>query len=144
MKTLTIDRGKWARGGHNGLPALLNDDGNQCCLGFAALQITGLSEEQIDGCGLFSEIDTKHWDWLFENGTPFVEPFEDEFDYGPVAHDTWFHDQAVELNDKVIGETEANCHGMIIFVDSEEDREEKLAALFATVDIELEFTGPPR
>lgn len=30
----TVKRSKWARGGKNGCPALLNADGNMCCLGF--------------------------------------------------------------------------------------------------------------
>lgn len=44
--TLTIDRKRWARGGKNGEAALLNTDGNMCCLGFACKKL-GVSEEQL-------------------------------------------------------------------------------------------------
>jgi hypothetical protein len=48
---LTIDRNKWARGGYNGEAALLNDDGNMCCLGFAC-RASGLAAKTIKGIGL--------------------------------------------------------------------------------------------
>lgn len=35
LKKLIIDRNTWARGGQNGSAALLNKEGNMCCLGFA-------------------------------------------------------------------------------------------------------------
>lgn len=44
--TLTIDRKRWARGGKKGEAALLNDEGNMCCLGFACKKL-GVSEEQL-------------------------------------------------------------------------------------------------
>lgn len=34
MKQFTIIEEKWARGGNGGNPALLNKEGNKCCLGF--------------------------------------------------------------------------------------------------------------
>lgn len=34
LKTFTIIERKWARGGQKGYSALLNDEGNKCCLGF--------------------------------------------------------------------------------------------------------------
>jgi hypothetical protein len=40
MKSFTVRRKKWARGGINGEAALLNDEGCMCCLGFAACQIS--------------------------------------------------------------------------------------------------------
>lgn len=35
LKKLIIDRNTWTRGGQNGSAALLNKEGNMCCLGFA-------------------------------------------------------------------------------------------------------------
>ena len=47
---LTIARAKWARGGYNGNAALLNKDGNMCCLGFAC-RAAGFSAKAIKGHG---------------------------------------------------------------------------------------------
>jgi len=40
MKTITVKRSKWARGGKNGDARLLNHDECMCCLGFAICQIS--------------------------------------------------------------------------------------------------------
>ncbi len=47
---LTINRKKWARGGLNGEAALLNDQGNMCCLGFAC-RASGVAAKTLDGYG---------------------------------------------------------------------------------------------
>ena len=49
MKTITINRKKWVRGDIGGWSALLNSNGNRCCLGFAVCQISRLTFETIDG-----------------------------------------------------------------------------------------------
>tara|TARA_R110000782_G_scaffold184388_2_gene274611 strand:- start:1042 stop:1404 length:363 start_codon:yes stop_codon:yes gene_type:complete len=51
MKTVEIHRAKWARGKLNGDAALLNDDGNMCCLGFACQQLLGLTDDQMRHLG---------------------------------------------------------------------------------------------
>ena len=43
---LVIDRSRWARGGLNGCPAMLNGQGNMCCLGFLARAL-GYSKEEL-------------------------------------------------------------------------------------------------
>lgn len=48
MKTFPIPRSKWARGGINGQSALLNYDGNMCCLGWFA-KANGATDEQMEG-----------------------------------------------------------------------------------------------
>jgi hypothetical protein len=52
MKTITVDRKKWARGGKNGDACLLNDQGNMCCLGFAARQISRISRSALADAGM--------------------------------------------------------------------------------------------
>lgn len=47
---LTIDRARWACGGKNGEPMLLNRDGNMCCLGFLGA-VCGIPLEEMDGRG---------------------------------------------------------------------------------------------
>lgn len=47
MKTLTIDRKTWARGGRGGQSALLNADGNMCCLGFLG-KACGAQDSKLD------------------------------------------------------------------------------------------------
>lgn len=47
MKSFTVRRKKWARGGKNGEAALLNQDGNMCCLGFAACQISRIRRSEL-------------------------------------------------------------------------------------------------
>jgi hypothetical protein len=121
------------------MSALLNDDGNMCCMGFAAIQITGLTEEQIQGYGQFEELDSELHEFLIEHGTPFCEPQDSEHDYDPVIADTKFHNHAVEINDFVIGNSAINYGQRATFVESEEDREEQITALFKEVDIDVVF-----
>ncbi len=56
-RTITVKRSKWARGGKRGLARLRNDDGNMCCLGFAAEQC-GYTKSQIQD--QFTPEDLKH------------------------------------------------------------------------------------
>jgi len=140
MTTLTIQRDKWARGKNNGLSALLNDDGNMCCMGFAAIQITGLTPDQIRGFGQFEELPPELYEFLIENGTPFCEPYDSEEDYDPTIADTQFHNRAVEINDFAIGHSAINYGGSrTTFVENEEDRERQIVELFKTVDIDVVF-----
>ncbi len=138
MTSLTIDRLKWARGKNNGVSALLNPDGNMCCLGFAALQITGLTEEQIAGYGQYEEL-TDETDFLIEHGTPFCEPFDGEDDWGPTIADTKFHNQAVEINDFVLGTTCINYGNRNVYMETEAEREEQLTELFKENGIDVTF-----
>ena len=139
MTTLTIDRSKWARGKNNGLSALLNDDGNMCCLGFAAIQITGLTPDDIQGFGQYEEL-LAHREFLLENGGPFVEGFDSEEDYDEQLIDTKFHNRAVAINDFEISSTAVNFGNYDAFVKDEADREAQLVTLFkkdAGIDVEF-------
>jgi hypothetical protein len=49
MKTVKIDREIWSRGNLNGPAKLLNKQGNMCCLGFAANQISKKGRDQLLG-----------------------------------------------------------------------------------------------
>ena len=136
MNDLIIDRKKWARGGNGGLSSLLNDDGNMCCLGFAAIQITGLTEEQIQGFGQYEEL-IDETAFLLENGTPFCEPYEGEHDYDPVIADTKFHSDAIRLNDYKL--QYSNDPIGDVFIKDEVDREEQLTKLFKENGIDVTF-----
>jgi hypothetical protein len=52
---LTIERSRWARGGKNGESALLNDDGNMCCLGFAC-KVLGFKDSTVKNHGVPSDL----------------------------------------------------------------------------------------
>ena len=52
LKTFTIKRSKWARGGKNGGSSLLNrEEGTMCCLGFFGKK-NGATDEEIVGWGM--------------------------------------------------------------------------------------------
>lgn len=49
MRTFVVDRTRWARGGRNGTPTIVpNDGGNMCCLGFVREQ-SGISVASCRG-----------------------------------------------------------------------------------------------
>lgn len=136
MTVLKIIRDEWARGGNNGLSSLLNDDGNKCCLGFAALQITGLTENQIRGYREFSEFPSELFDKLDTDGAPFCEVYEGEYSYDNTIENTIFHDQAIKINDYRLGSL---VYADIFTIKSEADREKLLIELFKEYGIKVQF-----
>jgi len=138
MTVLKIDREKWCRGGNNGPSCLLNERGNMCCLGFGAIQITGLDPSDIKGYGEFSELPPKWFDKLEADGAPFCEVNEGEYDYDRTIENTKFHDTAIKYNDYRLGSPSYNN---TFTIRDEADRERLLTALFKENGIEIEFEG---
>ena len=152
---LLIDRLRWARGGNNGNAALLNEDGNMCCLGFLAIEM-GLTRDDIDGVGDFSDdfggkseergiVDIVKNDPAKFAAVCTVETECGETDEYEYISPTDFHGHATQLNDASVREVGVEvakyspAQGPII--NSEARREEKLIELFAKEDIQLEFTN---
>lgn len=117
MKTLTIDRSKWARADveDNGDSALLNTQGCMCCLGFWANQICGISDKT-----------------LLNQGTPYCVRDHAEGIY------------SLEMK-KLIDDIGNNnlTHAMMAINDASDipdyRREQLLRLLFASIDINVKF-----
>lgn len=76
VKSFRINRAKWARGGEGGQSALLNEDGNKCCLGFYALAC-GAKPNQIAGHGCPEDAwPVKAGRWLLEDGKDSPDCYE--------------------------------------------------------------------
>lgn len=147
---LTIDRDKWARGGNNGAAALLNDDGNMCCLGFLAIEL-GLSAAQIKNVGDFSDDfggmsgERGVVDMVNENPTQFasvctVEWESGDYDEYEYISPTDFHSQATKINDAEVPQQDEARLGATL-IQSEKKRESDLISLFGKENIELEFVN---
>ena len=76
MKTITVNRKKWARGGKNGESALLNDEGNMCCLGFACNQISRIPKSKLEGVGMPCDVYDKV-SFLTEINSTFINGIGD-------------------------------------------------------------------
>ena len=91
MKTVIIERKRWARGGLNGLPSLLNPDGNMCCLGFVAVSL-GFATDDINGAGDWHEMLNSDENLDLADGNEACEPFmyidEGEYDIEPHLDNT--------------------------------------------------------
>lgn len=140
---LVIDRLKWARGGMNGPPMLLNSDGNMCCLGFAAIEC-GLKDSDILGIGAWEEMNNDlipQLDAMEYN--VFSESFNSDEYQG--IQNTPFHESAVEINDYDIGkatrarEKFPDSYSTQVSFPDELGREAKLAELFKGEGIALTF-----
>lgn len=106
-----IDKQKWARGGINGEPKLLNDRGNRCCLGFYCGAV-GVSPNHLDDLDYPSEIEDL--------------PAEAEWLTRPIAFRTdWPEDELSRINDS----TEI----------SDIERQSRIAKLFAEQGIAINF-----
>lgn len=53
MPTVVVDVDKWCRGGKGGKSALLNEEGNKCCLGFATEQLADCKLPAPERVGFF-------------------------------------------------------------------------------------------
>lgn len=122
MRQLVIDRSKWRCGENTqydkehflkpivsahgiGKTKLLNKEGFKCCLGFAANQLDGCSDEVIA-------------DKILPNRVTSIEPCSITNRLGSTA---------AKLND----------NGLLSF----EEREARIAALFAKYDVDVTFIG---
>lgn len=136
---LVIDRTKWARGGINGSSMLLNDEGNMCCLGFAAIAV-GLSEDDIIDVGEFEELHADSHIELIDglDFNPFCTIGDSGNDDNPRIYNTEFHDEAVKINDFVPDRPRSEYYtGPVI--ETEEQRELVLIELFLKAGIDLSF-----
>lgn len=120
MLEVTIDRSKWNRAipkvdysQHFGLSALLNDQGNMCCLGFVCKAL-GLSDEQIV-------------DRAYPQSTQLEIPHLTEFHDVSYPKDTILSCRAAAINDSPM------IHS--------KKKEEQLKNLFLENDIKLTFVG---
>lgn len=107
MKQFTIIEEKWARGGNGGATALLNADGNMCCLGFLCLA-RGLERGDINGYCMPSEI-MKYY--VHETPQRLINALGDlvEDDEGNID-DTILTQKIAEVNDNEnISESDRRC-----------------------------------
>jgi hypothetical protein len=116
---LVIDRSKWLRGeGSDDSYLLRNEDGKLCCLGFYA-QACGLETEAITNVATPAQVPkyANIWGdgacWLF-----------DESNVSSTCNDLMM------INDEKLP-----------FFDSEKEREEQVAAIFAKHGVQVEFVG---
>lgn len=129
MKRLVIDRATWARGGKKGITALLNKDGNKCCLGFALLDC-GVEEDSIYDLGLPSDVIAQ-------------VPLEAREDLGNRLG--WLVQSVGEDNFQYFDDGDAVALAVNINDEpslSESARESMLKQLFMMNGVELTFTGP--
>lgn len=112
LTELRISRRRWARGGMNGDAALLNEDNNMCCLGFACRK-EGVPEKDLQGKLLPANL---------RNARKLVTSLVTGrgYDRAPI-------DLAAEINDD-------------IGID-ESEREEKLKPVLAKLGFKVVFTG---
>lgn len=145
IKSFTIDRSKWVRGGKGGEACMLNKQGNMCCLGFYA-KACGLTDDQLvsknlpDDVVYDSFLDKGHLNkaWLAnyqQKDTEIVEwksklfkiensPYGFEFDK-KIAINTSICEKLADINDDV--------------TLSESEREEKLISSFQKMDVKVKF-----
>jgi hypothetical protein len=117
MKHLTIDRSRWARGlpmeGGTYLLDPSGDTGKQCCVGIY-LSSLGVEDAELAWKETADDVTSPLPDeanWLISQGSSFRS----------------------EVADKLYSENDRD--------QSEEDREQEIAALFAEQGIEVEFVG---
>lgn len=134
MKELIIDRNTWYRGRSSFSSKLLRHDGQKCCLGFLCLD-NGFDEEEI-------------LDYAYVLGIKYKKPIENYtilqylINYESIMlQSSTFANLATTINDVRIGENIENLYTYkkIYKIDSEEQREQLLTELFATIDFQLKF-----
>ncbi len=116
MKKFTVRRKKWARGGKNGRAELLNSDGNMCCLGFAACQVSRKTHEQLLNCGKPSEV--------YLRKSFLTDEYRPEPNWVDVSNNK-LTQKAITINDSV--------------KITDETREKRLKALFRKYGIIIKF-----
>jgi len=128
IQTVTIDRLKWARGGINGSPRLLNKDGNMCCLGFACNQLFRVAPETMFGKCEPSEV---LLDKTFLTGPSMFPTVQDELGCSTMCN------EAMRVNDSLFLDTRMERDEDAPMTES--SREEILTKLFASEGIQLVF-----
>lgn len=126
IKKLTLDYSKWRSGGDSdeynkvgeGVASLLNDEGFQCCIGQWCEQL-GAPRDMLSGRGEPSEL-------------PIVySPFNycDSADYPTSTWNTKLSNECIKINDDP--------------TTTPDEKIEKLTAILADYDIELEVINIP-
>jgi hypothetical protein len=115
MKKFTVRRSKWARGREGGDAKLLNKQGNMCCLGFAACQISRIPKKK-----------------LLNAGTP-----EEVFKGESFLTDIERYDGEISICDNTLTETAIGINDSLTLTD--EDREKQLKALFRKHGVIVKF-----
>lgn len=160
MRVLIIDRRTWLRGKGPEKSALLCSDGTKCCLGFESLAC-GLPDALIEGKATVTDVLVEMMDNEHSYGT-YDAPAPKAF---PEALNWLVKDRAtsaaaallMDLNDTRVGETislytawvkdQALVHKLFPMaacydrpmMESEEQREQMIAKVFAMNDIEVRF-----
>lgn len=102
MKTITIDRSKWRRGGDKqenaGDTALLNEQGFMCCLGFICLA-EGFTVEEILKAGEPCDINISVWDEATQERAQNLLEFENDEDNYPTVLTKEIVVRAIRVND---------------------------------------------
>lgn len=113
-KKLVINRSTWSRGGTGGESSLLNNIGNQCCLGFLASSCGYTADEIRNRLTPYTVEARELWPQGIIKSTPHI------------SNSPWTQlAMLINDNDKL----------------SRSNREEMLQHLFEIIDIEVEFTG---
>lgn len=122
VKEFTVDVKRWARGGKNGEPALLNEQGSMCCLGFLG-EACGVSADSMRIVGEPADIDAEQERELFPPDLMDVHDMDgDGEDYCTTS---CFGNTLISTNDD---------H----FI-SDKERMEKIQKEFRTIGIEVNF-----
>lgn len=124
---LVIDRTKWLRGEGSMNSFLLRDgDEKQCCIGFLC-EALGVPREKLkDEKGSQVLLDVNLPDWLQTKTSKAQEQTSDLF-------------IAYAVNDYNGEDSEVDETPIV--VTSEEDREARIAEIFARHDVQVEFVG---
>ena len=122
---LIIDRSKWLRGeGHEGSMLLRPSDSKMCCLGFFGIAC-GLKEGQIYEVEDPSSLACHSEDTVWHDG---------EWLYGPTSTRLSADcDYLIDVNDNPELKDSASL--------TEQEREDKIATIFAKHGVEVEFVG---
>ncbi len=119
VTAFTVDRATWLHGeGADNSYLFRGMDGKKCCLGFLALACD-VPVESILQRQLLSRLEAAHWVLLPETMREASHTLE----------------LLMELNDVPLNKCSTN-------LQSDEDREQRLAAVFKKLDIDVTFTGP--
>ncbi len=118
MKTLVIDRKRWARGGNGGASALLNNEGNMCCLGFLG-KACGAPANRLLERSLPSDTKTESHEFGYWSNLANI-PWPKGIEFKP-------EDDIAALNDDIIL--------------TDEERESALKPLFLKLGYRLKFVG---
>lgn len=131
VKSFTVDRKTWYRGKSGDSSCLLNNAGNRCCLGFYA-SACGVEDKQMRNLlspGSLVE--------LAKTGSTY-----DKFDRS-VSRDV--NEWKTKLTRSSSVDNSETCMKMMQVNDeekiTEEVREKKLTALFASIGIKIKFVG---